>query len=213
MRIVSNSGGIAATNCYLVADEQTKQAVLFDAPDHTVAALLEECAKQGWHLTGLWLTHGHFDHIADHAIVTARFPDAKVLIHALDEPKLQAPQRQGFPLPFVIPPRSADGHVEGGQELQIGALKVQVIFTPGHAPGHVCFYFPEQGVLIGGDLIIMGAVGRTDLPDSDPAALDESIRTIMCLPASTHLLPGHGSPSTLGEEREENPYVRAAMKL
>src|ERR1700690_3895942 len=114
MRIVTTTGGIASTNCFLIADEKAKKAVLFDAPDHTVGPLLDEAVKQGWELIGLWLTHGHFDHIADHAVVTSRFPNARVLIHALDEPKLLMPHRQ-FPLPFVIPPRRADAYVEDGQ--------------------------------------------------------------------------------------------------
>jgi hydroxyacylglutathione hydrolase len=208
MRVVTHSGGIAATNCFLIADETAKQAVLFDAPDHTVAPVLAEAAKQGWELIGLWLTHGHFDHVADHKIVTDRFSKAKVLIHRLDEPKLEHPGRQLFPLPFVIPPRRADGYVEDGQKLKIGDLEVRVIHTPGHAPGHVCYHFPDQEVLVGGDLIICGAVGRTDLPDSDPAALHESIRKVMLLPPATRLLPGHGTPSTLADERENNPYVQ-----
>src|SRR5438445_9576293 len=107
MQLIMTTGGIASTNCYLIADETTNQAVLFDAPDHTVAPLLDEAQKRGWDIIGLWLTHGHFDHLADHAKVTERFPNAKVLIHALDEPKLQDPRSSMFPLPFVIPPRSA----------------------------------------------------------------------------------------------------------
>ena len=76
MQILANSGGLAETNCYLIADEAAKQAVIFDAPDHTTAPLLEEAAKRGWDVVGLWLTHGHFDHVADHAVVTKRFPNA-----------------------------------------------------------------------------------------------------------------------------------------
>src|SRR3954463_15875338 len=103
-----NTGGIAVTNCFVIADEDAKQAVLFDAPDHTTEPLLDECKNRGWDLIGLWLTHGHFDHIADHKVVTDRFPKAQVLIHPLDEPKLQDPQSSVFQLPFEIPPRSAD---------------------------------------------------------------------------------------------------------
>lgn len=212
MKILQNTGGIAQTNCFLVVDEATKKAVLFDAPDHTVAPLLEEAGKNGWDIIGLWLTHGHFDHVADHALVTKQFPNAKVLIHRLDEPKLLNPHTRFFQLPFKIPPRAADGYLEDGQELQLGGLKAQVIFTPGHAPGHVMFYFPIEKVLVGGDLIIMGAVGRTDLPDSDHAALNASIRKVMQLPPDTYLLPGHGEQSQLADEMRENPYVRQAMQ-
>lgn len=206
-----NNGGIAATSCYLIADETAKQAVLFDAPNDTVAPLLEEAKRRGWDLIGLWLTHGHFDHIADHAIVSQAFPNARVLIHRLDDPKLHRPNASSFLLPFKIPPRRADDYVEDGQRLKLGAIDVEVIHTPGHAPGHVMYYFPAEKVLVGGDLIICGAVGRTDLPDSDPAALDASIRRVMQLPDETQLLPGHCSASTLGDERRTNSYVQQAL--
>ncbi len=212
MKIVSNTGGLAATNCYLVADETTKQAVIFDAPNDTVAPLVDEAVRAGYDVIGLWLTHGHFDHIADHEVVTRRFPAAKVLIHEMDEPKLWLPGSQFFPLPFEIPPRKADAHVTDGQDLMLGKLRVRVIHTPGHAPGHVMYHFVDEAVLIGGDLIIMNAVGRTDLPDSSPRDLEASIRKVMQLPGATKLLPGHGDPSTLEEERASNPYVVEALR-
>jgi hydroxyacylglutathione hydrolase len=211
MIILSKSGGIAGTNAFVIADEASGQAVLFDAPDSTISPLLDEVEKRGWHLIGLWLTHGHFDHVADHKVATDRFPAAKVLIHPLDEPKLKNPKLTRFHLPFTIPPRSADGYLEDKQRLQIGSLEVEVVFTPGHAPGHVCFYLPQEKVLVGGDLIIMGAVGRTDLPDSDEDDLFDSLRTVMKLPPETRLLPGHGEESTLNRERRSNPFVRHAM--
>lgn len=211
MQVLSATGGLAFTNCYLVADEGAGQAVLFDAPDHTVGPLLDGAAERGWDIVGLWLTHGHFDHLADHKGVTDRFPAAKVLIHALDAPKLREPGSRMFPLPFVIPPREPDGLVEDRQVLRFGSLSCQVIHTPGHSPGHVMYYFEEHAVLIGGDLIIAGAIGRTDLPDSDPAAMSRSLRLAMRLPPETRLLPGHGEPSTLAEEARSNPYVRGAI--
>jgi glyoxylase-like metal-dependent hydrolase (beta-lactamase superfamily II) len=213
MQILMNTGGVAMTNCFLVADENAKQAVLFDAPDHTALALVEQAKARGWEIVGLWLTHGHFDHIADHAVVTAHFPNARVLIHALDEPKLQnpGPQTRLFALPFSIPPRSADAHVADGQVLQFGSLSATVLHTPGHSPGHVMYHFAEQEVLIGGDLIIGGSVGRTDLPDSSHPDLESSIRRIMQLPPLTRLLPGHGQPSTIGEEARTNEFVQLAL--
>lgn len=199
------------TNCFVIADEASKQAVLFDAPDHTVGEILDEIARRDWDLIGLWLTHGHFDHIADHKVVIDRFPAAKVLIHRLDEPKLQHPNSSVFELPFSIPPRNADAYVEEGQKLTIGPLKLEVLYTPGHAPGHVGYHFPDEKVLVGGDLIIGGSIGRTDLPDSNHAQLEESIRRIMKLPDETRLLPGHGQPCTLGYERQTNPYVQEIL--
>src|SRR5262245_35114780 len=148
MQIISNTGGLAATNCYVVADEVAKHAVLVDAPNDTVAPLLEEVRRRGWDLIGLWLTHGHWDHLADHAVVTDAYPDAKVLIHPLDAPKLEQPGSAMFPLPFTIPARKADALLSDGQELRIGAIVLQVIHTPGHSPGHVCFHLSGEGVLV-----------------------------------------------------------------
>lgn len=209
--IAMNTGGIAGTNCYLIGDEDARQAVIFDAPDHAVGPLLEQADQRGLDVIGLWLTHGHFDHIADHELVTQRFPKAKVLIHRLDEPKLQEPNSSVFVLPFTIPPRSADGYLDDGQTLSLGRFEVKVIHTPGHSPGHVMFHIPQEKVLIGGDLIICGATGRTDLPDSDHAELERSIRKIMTLPPETRLLPGHCEVTTLGQELATNPYVREAL--
>lgn len=213
MQLLTDHGGLADTNCYLIADEQAKQAVLFDAPDHTVSDLLDEADRRGWDVIGLWLTHGHFDHLADHKVVKDRFPNAKVLIHPLDEPKLRDPRSRLFPLPFVIPPGVPDGLVTDGQVLKIGSADVHVIHTPGHSPGHVMFHIPEHKLLVGGDLIIGGAVGRTDLPDSSDTDLARSIQRIMKLPPRTQLLPGHGEPRTLEEERRDNPYVQAALAM
>jgi hydroxyacylglutathione hydrolase len=214
MIVLTHTGGVAMTNCFLIADETAKQAVLFDAPDHTVGPLLKQAAERGWDVTGLWLTHGHFDHFADHAVVRQKYRASKILLHALDEPKAQHPEVQTrmFQLPFVIPPLKADVHVTDNQKLKLGALEVVVLHTPGHSPGHVAYYFPKEQVLVGGDLIIGGSIGRTDLPDSDPEQMVASIRRVMSLPAATRLLGGHGPATTLGEERQGNLYVQEILE-
>ncbi len=214
MIVLTNSGGVAMTNCFLVADAAAKVAVLFDAPDHTVEPLLDEATRRGWQVAGLWLTHGHFDHFADHALVKEKFPKAEILIHKLDEAKAKNPDMQTrmFGLPFVIPPLKADGYVTDNQQLKIGSLEVTVLYTPGHSPGHVGYYFPKEQMLVGGDLIIGGSVGRTDLPDSDHPTLEASIRRVMALPAGTRLLGGHGPASTLAEERRNNFFVQEALE-
>lgn len=211
MQVLTARGGLFSTNCFLVADEASRQAVIFDAPDNTVGVLLDQAARRGWNVIGLWLTHGHVDHVADHAAVTEAFPDVKILIHPLDEAKLQNPNSM-FPLPFMIAPGRASGYLEDGQSLQIGSLTATVIFTPGHSPGHVCFHFAEQKVLVGGDLIICGAVGRTDFPDSRHSDLNASIRKVMKLPGDTRLLPGHCDPTTLEHELQTNEYVQEAVQ-
>jgi glyoxylase-like metal-dependent hydrolase (beta-lactamase superfamily II) len=212
MQILMHTGGAAQTNAFVIADEFAKAAVLFDAPDHTVAPLLDQVEQNTWNLIGLWLTHGHFDHLADHAVVKERFPQAKVLIHPLEEPRLRDPRSRMFELPFTIPPGAPDGHVNDGDLLRIGSIEVRVIHTPGHSPGHVMYHLPVEKVLVGGDLIICGAVGRTDLPGCDARQLDESIQKVMKLPLETRLLPGHCERTTLGAEMESNPYVQMAMR-
>ncbi len=213
MIILTNTGGVAMTNCYLIADETAKQAVLFDAPDHATGPLLKEAAARGWDLIGLWLTHGHFDHFADHAVVRQKFPAVKILLHELEAPKAEHPavQTRMFQLPFVIPPLKADAHITDNQKLKIGSLEVVVIHTPGHAPGHVVYHFPDEKVLVGGDLIIGGSIGRTDLPDSDQRQMEASICRVMALPAATRLLGGHGRATTLAEERQTNPFVQEIL--
>jgi len=214
MIVQTNTDGVAMTNCFLIADEATRQAVLFDAPDHTVGPLLDQASERGWEIIGLWLTHGHFDHFADHDLVRQRFPAARILIHALDELKAQHPdvQTRLFQIPLVIPPLKADAHVTDNQKLKIGALEVVVMHTPGHSPGHVAYHFPKEQVLVGGDLIIGGSIGRTDLPDSDPEQMVASVRRVMRLPPATRLLGGHGPATTLGEERQDNPFVQEILQ-
>jgi len=214
MQMLMNTGGIAMTNCFLIADEAAQQAVMFDAPDHTVAPLLAEAEKRGWEIVGLWLTHGHFDHFADHAEVRKRFPKARILIHELDAPKAANPglQTMMFGVPLEIPPLKPAAFVTDNEKLKLGSMDVTVLHTPGHAPGHVAYYFPTEQILIGGDLIIGGSVGRTDLPDSDHAQLQASIRRVMALPPTTRLLGGHGSPTTLADERATNPWVQEALQ-
>ena len=213
MTVLTHTGGVAMTNCFLVADEEANQAVLFDAPDHTVEPLLETAGQRGWEIIGLWLTHGHFDHFADHALVKKHFPTARILIHPLDEAKARRPDIQTamFGLPFVIPPLKADGHVADGQKLAFGSIEVTVIHTPGHSSGHVAYHIPGEKVLIGGDLIIGGSVGRTDLADSDHSELEASIRRVMQLPGDTRLLGGHGAATTLSQERQQNYFVQEAL--
>ena len=134
-------------------------------------------------------------------------------MHPLDEDMLQRASIQSelFGLPFVVADRSADGYVEDGQVLHIGNIKVQALHTPGHAPGHIAYWLPDEKVLVGGDLIIGGSIGRTDLPDADPKAMAQSLRRVMQLPPETKLLPGHGPVSTLQHEEQNNFVLRSFL--
>ncbi|MEL7240592.1 MAG: MBL fold metallo-hydrolase, partial [Planctomycetota bacterium] len=135
LHVFAVSGGLASTNAFLIACDETRQAVVFDAPDHTMQPIVDDAVALQLDVVGLWLTHGHFDHVADHKVVTDAFPKAKVLIHELDAPKLREPGSKVFPLPFTIPPREPDAFVTDGETLMFGRLSCDVLFTPGHAPG------------------------------------------------------------------------------
>ena len=209
MKIFMNTGGLAATNGYLVADETTGQAVLVDAPHKTLAPLLKIAAKNSWTILYLLLTHGHWDHIGDHKVVTQAWPQAKVLIHRLDEPKLLHPGSMFYPLKYVIAARSADGYLEDGQAIPVGNLAFEVLHTPGHSPGHVALYCRAEGELLAGDLLFTQSIGRTDLPDSSPADMQRSLQRVLALPDETNVRPGHGSATSIGVEKRENPFLQA----
>ncbi|HVX86725.1 MAG TPA: MBL fold metallo-hydrolase [Phycisphaerae bacterium] len=208
MKIYSNTGGMAETNAYMVVDEATKTAAIIDAPQNTTASLLGIAKEQRYDVQCLLLTHGHWDHISDHRVVTEAFPKAKVLIHKLDEPKLQRPGSLLFELPYQIPPRNADGYIEDGQKIHVGHITLAAMHTPGHDEGHVVLYSNEHGVLFAGDLLMAGAVGRYDLEDGDAAVLKKSLHRVMLLPDATRVLPGHGPATTIGHERVNNPFIR-----
>jgi glyoxylase-like metal-dependent hydrolase (beta-lactamase superfamily II) len=211
MRVLSRTGGVAATTAYVLADAEAKTCVVVDAPDHTLASLLAKVRQNDWKIEALWLTHGHFDHIADHALLA----DVPLVMHAADVPKLQNPQamldafaeRSGFQVPLDISPREPDRLVEDGDELTVGNLRCRILHTPGHSPGHVAYHFEAERILVSGDLILSHSIGRTDLPGCDEGEMIASLRRVMALPDDTRLLPGHGEPSTVGEEREHNHVI------
>jgi glyoxylase-like metal-dependent hydrolase (beta-lactamase superfamily II) len=208
MKIHINTGGLAETNAYLVVDEASKTAALIDAPENTTADLLALVKQQNLNLEYLLLTHGHWDHISDHKIVTDAFPNAKLLIHRDAEPRLQKPGSVLFELPYSIPPRDADAYIDDGQKIHIGHVVLSAMHTPGHADGHIVFYSAEHAVLFAGDLLMAGAVGRYDLEDGNIEILKKSLRRIMLLPDETRVLSGHGPGTTIGHERHNNPFIR-----
>jgi len=208
MKIHLNTGGLAETNAYLVADTLTKAAAIIDAPEGTTASLISVAKHQGYGVQYLLLTHGHWDHISDHAVVTQAFPKAKVLIHKLDEIKLQHPGSDMYELPYEIPPRNADAYIDDGDKIHIGHLTLAAMHTPGHCPGHVVLYCAEKETLFSGDLLMAGGVGRYDLDDGDEKLLQLSLRRVLLLPDPVKVYSGHGPATTIGRERAANFYIR-----
>jgi hydroxyacylglutathione hydrolase len=202
--------GPIQTNAYLLAEPSTREAILIDAPEgvwEPVSALLkaERCR-----LGGLWLTHGHWDHTQGAAEVV-RKSGARVYAHRADRALIETPEvMRPLLLPgIVVEPVKVDRWLEDGETLEALGERVGVSHVPGHCAGSLMFSFPEAGAAFVGDALFRGSVGRTDLPGGDFGQLERSIRTrIYILPDATAVYPGHGEPTTVGEEKADNPYVR-----
>lgn len=157
-------------------------------------------------------THGHADHIAGNGYLKERYPDCPLIIGVGDEPKLSDPVANlsaGFGIELTSPP--ADETVSEGDRRRLAGIDWRIVETPGHSSGHVAWIAEEltPPVVLGGDLLFAGSIGRSDFPDSDPEALIASIRTkLYTLPDATLVLTGHGPVTTIGREKKTNPFVR-----
>ena len=208
LEIISFTLGPASTNAYLVADPETKEAVVID-PSWDGHVILAEAQKRGWRIGHMWYTHAHFDHIGGAAaIADALNPLPHVALHPDDH----VLWREGgggkkFGLNIDPGPEPTIDFVHG-MRLQLGSNEFEVRFTPGHTKGHCVLYIAKENLCFCGDLIFNGSVGRTDLPGGDFAWLERSIREqIYTLPNETRLLSGHGPETTVGYEKMYNPFV------
>jgi hydroxyacylglutathione hydrolase len=200
--------GPVQENCWIVRADGGDTAVVIDPGDE--AERLEQAIEDlGVTVEAILLTHCHFDHIGAVAPV-ARATKAPVYCPKLEVPVLADIMRY-VPWPGFGPFESydADETVEGGEQLQFAGLDIDVIFTPGHSPGHVSYSVPAEQALLSGDVLFQGSIGRTDLPGADHATLMRSIASLLdALPDETRVLPGHMGATTLGRERASNPYLR-----
>ena len=196
------------TNVYLVADSESKQAVVID-PAWDGEVVVEAAQGRGWRITDVWLTHAHFDHLAGTAGIVAEInPPPKVALHPDDLPLWR--HQGGAPFfGMQIDPGPEPGvMLAHGQSLRLGNYEFEVRHAPGHTPGHVIFYSPVEKLVFCGDVVFRGSIGRTDLPGGDYHTLISSIRAqILSLEDGTRLLCGHGPETTVGEERVANPFL------
>lgn len=205
MKIDVRTVGAFQENCYLVVDEVTQRAVLVD-PGGEPRAILDMLARSGATLDAIWCTHAHLDHIGGIAEVK-RHHDVPVYVHPLDLTlfnTLSARSAEVYGLPWDQP-APPERELAEGDVVSCGGLQFTVMHVPGHAPGHVVFV--GEGVTLSGDLVFAGSIGRTDLPFSDPVAMDASLERFAALPAETAVYPGHGPATTIAEERESNPFL------
>lgn len=195
------------TNCYLVFDEQTRQAVVID-PGGSADAVLARIRALRLEVVRILNTHAHFDHIAGNGAVQSA-TGADIAAHRASEPLYRSRGGAGFFGIFLPAPAMPTQWLEDGDEIRFGNEALTVLHTPGHTPGCVTFWSPEHGAAFDGDVLFRAGVGRTDLPGGDFAQLMESIRSrILTLPDETVLYPGHGPETTVGEERRHNPFLQ-----
>jgi len=192
--------GPALTNCVLLGCEKTKKGVIIDAPLDCSEQLIERGEELGLSIESLLLTHSHWDHTADAAFLKKELK-IPVYVHELDAENVRDPGSDGLPLMVDIPKVDPDNYLEDGQKLIVGDLNIEVIHTPGHSPGGVCFYLAEQGVLISGDTLFQGTIGNLSFPTAEPDKMWFSLQRLSQLPPNTRVIPGHGEETTIGEEK------------
>ncbi len=211
IEILAFTSGPLSTNSYIAVDAAARSAVVVDAPPGCASAVTEVLKSRSIVEATIVITHGHWDHTAD-AAALAGMLEAPVLIHRSDEAALEHPHSFGYPSSAPIAGIKASGFAEAGSELRRGSLHFRVLHLPGHTPGHIGLYESRLGIVFTGDVLFEGSVGRTDLPGGDWETLMESIRReLLPLPARTAVYPGHGGATTIGREREVNPFVREYM--
>ena len=199
-------------NCTLLANLETREAIIID-PGDEIADILTRLARRQLTLKQIIVTHAHIDHIGG-AAQLRRVTGAPVLFHQADLPILGMMEMQAAWLGVPTPEKVALDHsADDGLTAGIPGLEAEVIHTPGHTPGSLCLYFPKQELLLAGDTLFAGSVGRTDLPGGDTRALLRSIHTrLMTLPEQTLVVPGHGEETTLAQESETNPFLQSGMQ-
>ncbi|HYY20976.1 MAG TPA: MBL fold metallo-hydrolase [Thermoleophilaceae bacterium] len=199
--------GMIQENCFLFRREGSDRALIVD-PGEEADKLLRAIDALGVGLDGILLTHTHFDHIGAVAPV-AEATGAEVWVPEAERQVL-ADINSYVPWPGFGPYQSweAEHTLKGGERLELADFEIDVLFTPGHSPGHVSFSIADERALFSGDVLFQGSVGRTDLPGGDWATLLESIRLLVeSLPPDTTVYPGHMGITSLGAERASNPFL------
>ncbi len=207
MEILTFTGGAFVQNTLLVVCDDGRTALLVD-PGAATPDALAVVRDLDLDVAAILLTHAHLDHVE--GVGAARqATQAPIHLHPLDRILYDnvASQAAAFGVPCdELPP--PDAQLVPGVNLAFGGTEFEVVFAPGHAPGHVMFVSVSEPVAIVGDVIFMGSIGRTDLPGGDYQVLMNSIRSeVLPMPAETRLLPGHGPETTVGHERETNPFL------
>lgn len=201
--------GMLQCNCSIFGDETTREAIVIDPGDEIekISAVLQ---RHGLTVRAIVITHAHIDHVAG-AAKLRKETGAPVYMNEADRELLDALaiQAQWLGLQQVPEQTEVDTAANDGTRLRLGTADFDVMHTPGHTQGSLCVLIPQEKKLIAGDTLFRGSVGRTDLPGGDTRQLLSSIKTkLLDLPEDTLVVPGHGANTTIGAERETNPYLQ-----
>ncbi len=199
MNISILPSGVYATNAYVVSCPDTKDAVIIDPSPESTAKIQKIITHQALNPKAILLTHSHWDHIADvHPLkISLQIP---VFVHNSDAPNLIKPGSDLLRLLVPIIGVEPDGFLEEGTVFPVGKSKLEVIHTPGHSVGSICFYEPSAGILFSGDTLFQGTIGNLSFPTSRPQLMADSLRKLTKLPGKTKVYPGHGPMTTLEDE-------------
>ncbi len=199
-------GGIQ-THCYFLINEETKETLVVDPADHE-EVIADKLDKWGLKLKGILLTHGHGDHMMAASGLRERY-GVPLLAHEAESELLLDPWMNQSAALFGRPVSlKADRLLKDGEMVGLAGLSLEVLFTPGHTPGGCCYYSKEDQVLISGDTLFCGSVGRTDFPGGSMRTLLSSVGSkLLPLPDETRVYPGHGEMTVMEQERKYNPYL------
>lgn len=206
MKIETFVTGIISTNCYVVHNEDTKEAVIID-PAYYPKKMKAYIAEEGLEIRAILLTHGHFDHIMGIDAILEEFP-VPVFVHEDEEELINdivLNESKTYTNGYTF---SKAEYIRDGQILKFAGYEFKVIHTPGHTSGGVCYYVESEQTLFSGDTLFYASVGRSDFPTSSTSALIRSIREkLLVLPDETVVYPGHMGATSIANEKKMNPYI------
>jgi hydroxyacylglutathione hydrolase len=194
-------------NCSIIGDENTREAMVID-PGDDIEDVLAILTKHNLRVKQIVITHAHIDHVGG-AMKLRAATGASILLNQNDYALLKMLDVQAAWVGMAVPGEvKIDHSISSGDSVSAGSLQASVLHTPGHTEGSVCLYFPAENKLIAGDTLFAGSIGRTDLPGGSMQKILKSLHeTVLALPDETVVVPGHGPLTTIGEERESNPFL------